>query len=500
MSFGGFGSILKPASSTPSLFGNTNTAQNNQQKPAGGLFGGSSTFGQPQQQQGNTGGGLFGNTNTNTSTANTGTGGGGLFGNTGGNQQQGSSLFGQSNQQQQQPATGGGLFGSTTNTNTGTGGGLFGSTNNANTGTGGGGLFGNTSNTNTSNTGTGGGLFGSTSNTNTGGGGLFGSTTNTNTNTGGGLFGSNNAHTSNTNTGGGGLFGSTNTNTNTGGGLFGNTQQNQQQNQSGGGLFGSTNNSNSLFGAKPSTGAQQPCVMSSLGSQQQGAPPFTKSTRFNDLPDNLKRVFEQIDSHIQSQVQISKDLQQRKMGEEAVKGQQAIRSVHTDLVNAMATINRDLQQAKDLWHKSEQATQDLITGMNIVNGAKNPQAYGAHLKDFSGFPLEYFIRITKEMKVRLEWYKTTLEQAERKLSSQANQAQITPQFITTSLQAQNSAFLALAAKTATLDAELKKIKDLYRKLWREKNASLRDPFNEMDRDEKQQPGSQDFGMSQMRVG
>ncbi|KAL1727880.1 hypothetical protein EV714DRAFT_253422 [Schizophyllum commune] len=500
MSFGGFGSTLKPAASTPSLFGNTNTAQNNQQKPAGGTFGGSSTFGQPQQQQGNTGGGLFGNTNSNTSTTNTGTGGGGLFGNTGGNQQQGSSLFGQSNQQQQQPATGGGLFGSTTNTNTGTGGGLFGSTNNnTNTGTGGGGLFGNASNTNTSNTGTGGGLFGSTSNTNTGGGGLFGSTSNTNTNTGGGLFGSNNANTGNTNTGGGGLFGSTNTNTNTGGGLFGNTQ-NQQQNQSGGGLFGGTNNSNSLFGAKPSTGAQQPLGMSSLASQQQGAPPFTKSTRFNDLPDNLKRVFEQIDSHIQSQVQISKDLQQRRMGEEAVKGQQAIRSVHKDLVNAMATINRDLQQAKDLWHKSEQATQDLITGMNIVNGAKNPQAYGAHLKDFAGFPLEYFIRITKEMKVRLEWYKTTLEQAERKLSSQANQAQITPQFITTSLQAQNSAFLALAAKTATLDAELKKIKDLYRKLWREKNASLRDPFNELDRDEKQQPGSQDFGMSQIRVG
>ncbi|KAI5892883.1 uncharacterized protein SCHCODRAFT_02627385 [Schizophyllum commune H4-8] len=500
MSFGSFGSTLKPAASTPSLFGNTNTAQNNQQKPAGGLFGGSSTFGQPQQQQGNTGGGLFGNTNSNASTTNTGTGGGGLFGNTGGNQQQGSSLFGQSNQQQQQPATGGGLFGSTMNTNTGTGGGLFGSTsNNTNTGTSGGGLFGNTSNTNTSNTGTGGGLFGSTTNTNTGGGGLFGSTSNTNTNTGGGLFGSSNANTNNSNTGGGGLFGSTNTNTNTGGGLFGNTQ-NQQQNQGGGGLFGSTNNSNSLFGAKPSTGAQQPLGMSSLGSQQQGAPPFTKSTRFNDLPDNLKRVFEQIDSHIQSQVQISKDLQQRKMGEEAVKGQQAIRSVHKDLVNAMATINRDLQQAKDLWHKSEQATQDLITGMNIVNGAKNPQAYGAHLKDFAGFPLEYFIRITKEMKVRLEWYKTTLEQAERKLSSQANQAQITPQFITTSLQAQNSAFLALAAKTATLDAELKKIKDLYRKLWREKNASLRDPFNELDRDEKQQPGSQDFGMSQMRVG
>ncbi|KAL1737748.1 hypothetical protein HDZ31DRAFT_78915, partial [Schizophyllum fasciatum] len=223
------------------------------------------------------------------------------------------------------------------------------------------------------------------------------------------------------------------------------------------------------------------------------------STRFNDLPDNLKKVFEQIDSHIQGQVQISKDLQQRKMGEEAVKGQQAIRSVHKDLVNAMATINRDLQQAKDLWHKTEQATQDLITGMNIVNGAKNPQAYGAHLKDHAGFPLEYaihlyFIRITKEMKVRLEWYKTTLEVRKPNGSSRHRRTKHRSR-----RSAQNAAFLTLAAKTATLDTELKKIKDLYRKLWRERNSSLRDPFNELDRDEKEQPGSQaDFGMSGIR--
>ncbi|TRM64337.1 hypothetical protein BD626DRAFT_629296 [Schizophyllum amplum] len=501
MSFGGFGSTLKPAASTPSLFGGTQNTQNNQQKPAGslfgqssgGAFGGSSTFGQPQQQQQqqqqNAGGGLFGGANTNAGATGTG---GGLFGNTGaGQQQQGSSLFGQPQQQpqQQQQQSGGGLFGSTnTGANTGTGGGLFGSTNtNTNTGTTSGGLFGSTNNN--TNTGTGTGLFGSTN-------------ANTSTNTGGGLFGS----TTNANTGGGGLFGGSTTNS--GGGLFGSTQQNQQQQQQqqpGGGLFGSTNTGGggafggSLFGAKPQAGAQQPLGLSTVSSQQ-STPPFSKSTRFNDLPDNLKKIFENIDTHIQGQVQISKDLQQRKMGEEALKGQQAIRSVHKDLVNAMATINRDLQQAKDLWHKSEQATQDLITGMNIVNGAKNPQAYGSHLKDHAGFPLEYFIRVTKEMKVRLEWYKTTLEQAERKLSSQTNQAQFTPQVISTSLQAQNSAFFALAAKTATLDAELKKIKDLYRKLWRERNSSLRDPFNELDRDEKQQPGSQaDFGMSEMRV-
>lgn len=73
-------------------------------------------------------------------------------------------------------------------------------------------------------------------------------------------------------------------------------------------------------------------------------PPFTKSTKFNDLPDNVKKTFEDIEyvryhcrfvtlmfgfrAHIQGRVQISKDLKQRKVGEEATKGQDLIRKTH----------------------------------------------------------------------------------------------------------------------------------------------------------------------------
>ena len=85
-------------------------------------------------------------------------------------------------------------------------------------------------------------------------------------------------------------------------------------------------------------------------TQQFGAQPgqqlFTKSTKFNDLPDNVKKTFEDIEyvkyqyrcylatlqlgfrAHIQGRVQISKDLKQRKVGEEATKGQDLIRKTH----------------------------------------------------------------------------------------------------------------------------------------------------------------------------
>ncbi len=79
---------------------------------------------------------------------------------------------------------------------------------------------------------------------------------------------------------------------------------------------------------------------------QPGQPLFTKSTKFNDLPDNVKRTFEDIEyvryrcyfatliiqvgfrAHIQGRVQISKDLKQRKVGEEATRGQDLIRKTH----------------------------------------------------------------------------------------------------------------------------------------------------------------------------
>ncbi|KAH9914103.1 uncharacterized protein B0H18DRAFT_1108484 [Fomitopsis serialis] len=274
------------------LFGSTNNAS----QPA---TGGTSLFGNPQQQAPGAGGGLFGNNAANTQT--TGTTGGGLFGSTNTNTQSGGGggLFGNTNPANTQPG-GGGLFGNTNTTNTQPGGGLFGSTNTTNTQTSGGGLFGNasaqpaagglfgnqpTAGTSTGNTGnplfgnagstntTGSGLFGNAgggTNTtqpsgglfgnanapnNTGAtGGLFGNTGGTNTNTSGGLFSNNSTNAAPAPSGG--LFGSSNTNTTNTGGLFGNNTNPAPAPS--GGLFGSTNNAQNqapgLFGNQPQAG------------------------------------------------------------------------------------------------------------------------------------------------------------------------------------------------------------------------------------------------------
>ncbi|KAI0326421.1 hypothetical protein GY45DRAFT_1328955 [Cubamyces sp. BRFM 1775] len=283
------------------------------------------------------------------------------------------------------------------------------------------------------------------------------------------------------------------------GSLFGNTTQNQQgqqqgQQQSAFGGFGASTSTlqpqatqPSLFGST-APGTQvgsslwgKPPAQQQLVQQQAGAPLFTKSTKFNDLPDALKKTFENIDSAIQSKVQICNDLKQRKLGDEALKGQEEIRNVQKELTAAISVLTSDVQHTKDLKHKVDQTVQDTIVATRIVEGFRNPQQHGQYLKTYANFPLEFFNRVTEQMKERLRWYKTTIEHIERKLSSAASQPQHTPQAIVTTLEAQHATFMTLAAKTAALDAELQKLRTLYTQLWRAKTGSMRDPFNELDR-------------------
>ncbi|KAJ7261728.1 nucleoporin FG repeat region-domain-containing protein [Mycena haematopus] len=472
------GNIFGQPQQQPAAGGLFGQSQNQQQPAAGGNL-----FGQPQNQQQPAAGGLFGQPQQQQQPA----AGGGLFGQTQ-NQPAAGGLFSQPQNQQQQPAVGGGLFGQP-----------------AQQPAAGGGLFGQSQ---TQQPAASGGLFGQPQTQQPAGGGLFGQPQNQQ---GGGLFGQSQ------NQQGGGLFGQSQNQQ--GGGLFGATQQNQQQPAAGigGGLFGSAPlfgapkpPGTGLFGASTNTNQQQPLfggnstntnplfssnnAMFAPKPQQQfaasqGPPPFTKSTKFNDLPDAVKQTLEEIDAHIQGRIQISKDLHQRKLGDEATAGQEMIRAVHKDLINTTTAIRNDLHFTRDLKAKTDQAVQDTIVATRLVDGFRNPHANAAHLKDHAGFPLEFFTRVTVQMRARLAWYKSTIEQIERKLSSSTQtQAQYTPHGIHATLQAQHATFLALAAKTAAVDAQLAKIKQIYTQLWRAKTGSRRDPFEDSGREEGEDLG------------
>ncbi|KAK2460952.1 hypothetical protein APHAL10511_007422 [Amanita phalloides] len=442
-------------------------------KPQGtSLFGGSQSsssptpnpFGQPTQQQqqqpqsssggpgpsflGGTTGGLFGNT-LGTQQPQTQTGG--LFGGTStATQPQASGLFGNTTTTTQ-PQTGG-LFGNSTSTTQPQTSGLFNTTQPQTSS-----LFGANTTTQPQT----GSLFGA--NTTTQPGSLFGANTTPQPQTGG-LFGTSTTTQPQSN-----LFGSTTGPS--GGGFFGTSSQSQQQQPTGSSAFGG----GSFFGSKP----QQ--------TQQLQITPawthivLTKTTKFNDLPEDMRKELESLDTFIQSQSQISKDLHQRKLGEEPLKGYELIKGVNKDFVNCNSNIRHDLHFMRDLKAKVDRAVGDTIVATRIIDGFRNPQSGSGvgYLKEHAGFPFEFFSRVTEQIAARLSWYKATIEQIERKLTSTSH-AQ-TPHSIAAALQAQHQTFLALASKTAALDAELQKIKTLYTQLWRQKTGSMRDPFDELDK-------------------
>lgn len=67
-----------------------------------------------------------------------------------------------------------------------------------------------------------------------------------------------------------------------------------------------------------------------------------------------------------------------------------------------------MHSTRDLKTKADQCVQDTIVAIRIIDGHRNAQN-GAYLKNHATFPLEFFDRVTVQMRERLHWYKTTIE-------------------------------------------------------------------------------------------
>lgn len=229
----GFGANTQTTTAANPFGGSTATASpfgggTQQQTPgAFGGFGNTAQQNQPAAQNKSLFGGGFG-----TTTPQQGTGTGLLGGGAGATPAAGTSLFGGNQPQQQQPQTGGGLFGNSQPQQTGTGGGMFGGAQQQPKPAG--------------------GMFGSNPAPATGGFSGFGNSTAQAPAAGGGLFGNSQTQTqakpggftgfgASANSGSGGMFGSTQNNTtqNAGSSMFGGGQSQQQQ-PAGSSMFGNS--------------------------------------------------------------------------------------------------------------------------------------------------------------------------------------------------------------------------------------------------------------------
>ncbi|KAG9001671.1 hypothetical protein FRB94_004601 [Tulasnella sp. JGI-2019a] len=375
--------------------------------------------------------------------------------------------FGQNNNQQQQqqqnPAPGGGLFGAQQQQQPQQSS-LFGGFGSQNQQPATGSLFGNTNNPNNAAPAPGTSLFGGTAQSQQqnqpAAGGLFGASTNQSQNPQQNLFGTTNQTTSGT-----GLFG---------GSVLGGQQQQQQQQpqqQQNSGLFGASKPAGSMFNSNV---GQQQSNTSTQGVPQNVA--VAGSTKFNDLPDDFRGLIENIDSMIQKQTNIGRELNSKELGRDAENCGVKARQLGTMASATVTTLETDGRFIADLKLKCGKALQDNVFASSIILGWTHPNDHGQSLITYAEFPFQYFSILAKQLQERLQQYKVIVEQIERKLSSAADREQYSPQSIAATLRAQHSTFMSLAGRTAELHNQLQRLKDVYRQRWQTQNASARDPF------------------------
>ncbi|SCV72315.1 BQ2448_3852 [Microbotryum intermedium] len=329
--------------------------------------------------------------------------------------------------------------------------------------------------------------------------------------TGGGLFGTAAAaaRVSTTTQGGGGLFGAPQQPgaAGTTAGLFGGAPLGGRQNKVG--LFGcvvivflSWVGKEGPQQQQQQQGAFQPSALTQQQQQQQQASTssLNKMTKFNDLPENVRAVIEGIDSFVRQQVHLSDQLKSRELGEEIEKTRNEWQQCSADATALSSLLLHSSNSVSALRNRLDQDAQDVEKATWIVEGFKNPQGPKAQqAKAVQTFPFEFFRNKTDEFEARLRNYKETIEQIQQHLTSPSSlSSSIDPSSIVPTLKSQTASFLALASNVASLQADLDRLKDQYRVIWRDKTGRVMDPFRERERGREVGDVVQELGRVEIR--
>ncbi|PLW44387.1 hypothetical protein PCASD_04511 [Puccinia coronata f. sp. avenae] len=382
------------------------------------------------------------------------------------------------------PQSSGNLFGSSS----GISGGLFGASTTTSTPQATGNLFGSTTSTPQA-----GGLFRNSNQPATGqqsSGNLFGaSTQNTPATTN--LFGSNNNNLNASGSGGGNLFGSTQGTTTPNTGLFGNNNQPAASQQPAGNFTNlNASGSGNLFGSnllgsnKASSVPVTPSPSGVGNSVSQSNPVFTRTTRFNDLPEDAKKQLEMLDAMIQIQCRHSDTLKAVQLGTEITEGTSLLRHVTSEMHATSASVKNSSKLLDSIRQSIDGDVADLLNLAAIVDAHHAQRmAVGAHnaadsLPNPMKFQLEFFSQKTADMEERVKRYRQTIDYVELQLKGLFDRP--SPASIVPALKAQYSTFMVLADKVAQLNGAIETLKDEYRDIWRHQTGSFRDPFAEID--------------------
>ncbi|POV99316.1 hypothetical protein PSTT_13875 [Puccinia striiformis] len=275
--------------------------------------------------------------------------------------------------------------------------------------------------------------------------------------------------------------------------LFG-SSTNNNLNSSGSGsgnLFGasqggSNNNIGSLFGSKPSSAPITPAssLMELVMGFHKNNPVFTRTTRFNDLPEDVKKQMEMLDAMIQTQCRHSDTLKAMQLGTEITEGSSLLRQVTSDIHGTSASVKTSSTLLDSIRQTIDGDVADLLNLAAIVDAHHSQRmTVGSHnptesLPNPMKFQFEFFSNKTVDMEERVKRYRQTIDYVELQLKGLFDRP--SPASIVPALKAQYSTFMVLADKVAQLDGALTILKEEYRDIWRHQTGSVRDPFAEID--------------------
>ncbi|KAJ3068702.1 Nucleoporin p58/p45, partial [Quaeritorhiza haematococci] len=273
----------------------------------------------------------------------------------------------------------------------------------------------------------------------------------------------------------------------------------------------------SLFGASttkaPGTtslfGTTQPAAgttAGALGAASLSVQNITKTTRYSELPENVRAQLDELERYIQSQIQTSEHIASSPTPF-AIRGIMAETSELSRKLSAAKTLlTRDTYLIDSFKRQVAQEMRHVDVATRFVDrySAKGPLGPGGQLlqgyqlqglQGQRGSPMggagrgsfyqqgmygggvrggygyanggqsetaQYFFNLANTLEERIQQYRQAIDELERYLVSVTQQqSQFTPQMIQETLRAQNDSFLALANRIAALHDEIDSQRDAF---------------------------------------
>ncbi|ORX98994.1 hypothetical protein K493DRAFT_3406 [Basidiobolus meristosporus CBS 931.73] len=235
----------------------------------------------------------------------------------------------------------------------------------------------------------------------------------------------------------------------------------------------------SLFGATTPSASTTTTTASNTSAPSAPINPqsIVRTTKFSELPEDAKKMIEEIEKSIQSQIHSYDYVTARETPDFINKVSEEAQVLNEKLVGLKFSLERDMELISNLNKTMNKEIKNAEIAGRGINALKSPNNHHVH---FPGVRLtfDYFWNLVTSFESRMLQYKHNIEDIERHLSSIAQTARFSPGALTEIMRNQHETFLAIAGKVATLHSAVKRQKELYLNYRRRVYNDDKSPFPE----------------------